>query len=194
MFILDVAETYPTFIAEPTAALLAQANGDPELALRGYSCRQQLWAMVGGATLGLPGGIATVLAAPTAVILNSYRKARLAFGIAHLRNYPTGDPTVRKRVCRAAGLPDSFAQRAFHGAYEECCKEGVKHGTKEFFHWLEKRAPDFACELAKALGVKTTDQALKRVVPVVGGLVGGVMDWREANHCAKEACRLFPPQ
>ena len=136
------------------------------------------------------GGIAVMpISIPSALAASYVLGANTAAAIAELRGYDSQSEQVKTMVLLCL----------IGGAGEEILKDaGIKIGTKVCQTLIKKIPGKVLIEINKKIGFRLITKAgekgvvnLMKMVPLVGGVVGGTFDGIYVNTCGKTAKKVF---
>lgn len=139
-----------------------------------------------GVVTGLGGSLALPVAVPAAAAASWLLQARLIAAMAYLMGHPRNDPWVRAAVLMT--LDD--AQQA----------TPMAQGAGHLGDWAARRLAGYAAPQALRLLERQVGRRLlsrqfgrnaARLVPLIGAVVAGSLDAREAYATARRAWRLF---
>lgn len=163
--------------------------GDPEAAIAHMTGQMRLLAGTSGFVTNL-GGLLTIPASlPTELVSTLYIDLRLIGGIAYLRGYDLGD--ARVQTVMLAALAGNAAldnlKKAMIAAGETYMKHHLNHVVLNRINLTLRHL------LLKRFTLSTAT-ALTKVVPLVGGAIGGLTDTLTTQAVASAAKRLFKPE
>ncbi len=148
-------------------------------------------AAVGGFLTSV-GGFATMIVAIPANVFEFYVLAtRMVASIATLRGYDVKDPQIRTAVMLTlvgSGATDILSRAGVHvgsGTLTSIATRGLPRSAL----MIVNKAIGF--RLLRSVGERTLSR-FGRLVPVLGGLVGGALDWQMMRTIADAARREFP--
>lgn len=148
-------------------------------------------ARAGGFVTGVGGPISLWVALPANLLSFFTLATRMVAAIAELRGYDTKDPAVRTAVLLT--LTGSSSRRVLNTAgFGPISGRVVSQAAK-------KLPPASLMVVNKAVGVHLVRRfatrglgRLLRAIPLVGGIVGAVLDARHMKRIAKKALEEFP--
>lgn len=144
---------------------------------------------------GFVTGMGGLMTLPVAIPLSMYAawfvQARLAGAVASLYGYPTSDERVRTMILLC--LIGDAGREVLKGA-------GVQLGNKVAMKVVEQIPGKVLIEINKKVGFRLITKAgttgivnIVKVVPVLGGAVGGTVDAASCAAAGKVARSLFKP-
>lgn len=171
---------------------LRKCDGDVEKAIESVIKWKTAYAGGSGFLTGF-GGLTTLPVTLTVGLAASYAiAANQAAAIAYLQNYDVYSDQVRTAIllCLVGDVGEEVLKTA-----------GIAIGRKTAEHVVMHKIPKALLgKINKLVGfkliAKVNEKAairLIRIVPIVGGLVGGTVDGVFVNACGKAAKRAFPP-
>lgn len=173
------------------ATSLERAHGDVERAVRAVTASATRGGAAGGVVTGV-GGFATMPVALPANLLEFYVQAtRMVAAVATLRGYDVSQQQIRTAVVLT--LVGSDADEVLRRA-------GISTGTGRVTALALRRLPASSLMMVnKAIGFRLLRGVaerfltrLGRLVPVAGGVAGGVLDAWMMRRIAANARRQFP--
>lgn len=180
-----------TFDSAAKVADKAMAKGDVEKAVDEIVSDHKKMAAAGGFVTGLGGFLTMPVAIPANVAEFYILSTRMVAGIAKARGYDLSQAEVRSAVLLALVGSDSEAVLA---------KAGVL-GTTRLSGLAAERLPKAALmminkgvgfKLVQNLGEKGLAKFVGKGLPVVGGVIGGGMDYYMITKIADYAKQQFP--
>ncbi len=149
------------------------------------------WAVGTGFLTGL-GGVATLPIALPASLAASYALgANTVAAVAHLRGYELDSEPVRTMIllCLLGKAGEEYLKCA-----------GIQVGTRVCRNLIQKIPGRVLVEINKKVGFRLITKSgekgvvnLMKLVPLVGGVVGGSLDGLFVNTCGKTAKSIFSP-
>ncbi|NJO48483.1 MAG: EcsC family protein [Leptolyngbyaceae cyanobacterium RM2_2_4] len=144
-----------------------------------------------GFVTGLGGIVALPLTLPVGLAASYALGANLSAAIAYLRGYDIHSDQVRTMILMC--LVGEIGEELLKGT-------GIAVGTKLTRHLILHKIPKSALSaINKRVGfkllTKTSEKGavrLIRIVPIVGGIIGGAVDGVFVNTCGKVAKKYFP--
>ncbi len=180
--------------AEQVAAHYRSKAASVEDAINSLIAWRTAAAAATGFTTGF-GGIATMPIAILAGLLAPYALgANTAAAIAHLRGYDIYSEQVRTVVllCLIGEAGESILKTV------GITTTGIKIGTKLCRNLINKIPDKVLIKINKKIGFRLITKAggksvvnLTKMVPLLGGVVGGTFDSLFVNSCGKTAKKLF---
>lgn len=144
-----------------------------------------------GFVTGLGGIVALPVTLPAGLAASYALGANLTAAIAHLRGYDVHSDQVRTMIliCLAGETVEGVVKGT-----------GIAIGTKLSRHLILHKVPKSALSaINRRVGFKLVSKAsekgairLMRIVPIVGGVVGGAVDGVFVRSCGKLAKKTFP--
>ena len=161
-----------------------------EEAIEEFIRNQKLKCATTGFLTGL-GGLMTLPATLPADLLSSvYMEVRMIAGIAMIRGYNIHDDAVKTAVylCLVGNTVADFLKQA-----------GIKTAqTMTIKKLLPKITGPVLTKINQKVGFRLITKGgskglvnLGKLIPVIGGIVGGTWNWIEVEACAKYAKRMF---
>ena len=176
--------------AEDLAARSLRDHGSSEAAIDALIRRQTAFAGATGLVTNLGGIVALPLSIPANLGSVLLIQLRMVAAIAHLRGYQVSDERVRTAayLCLAGSAGGSALQEA-----------GVVLGTRISTRLLGQVSGAVLLRIKQAVGLRIVAQAgssglvnVAKVVPVLGGLVGGGIDALVTRGIGALAKQYFP--
>lgn len=144
-----------------------------------------------GFVTGMGGLITLPVAIPASMYAAWFVQARLAGAVASLYGYPTSDERVRTMILLC--LIGDAGREVLKGA-------GVQLGNKVAMKVVEQIPGKVLIEINKKVGFRLITKAgttgvvnIVKVVPVIGGAVGGAVDAASCAAVGKVARSVFKP-
>ncbi|RUT26528.1 EcsC family protein [Asaia sp. W19] len=165
-------------------------NGDREKAVNSLIRWQNTKAATGGFVTNLGGVMTLPVAIPANMASTLYIQLRMIAGIAYIGGHDVLDDRT-KTLC--------FVCLTGNGAAEVVKSAGVQFGSKLTASAIQKYITgEMIKTINKAVGFRLVTKAgstglinLTKVVPVVGGIVGGAFDGVSTNIIGNTARRTF---
>jgi EcsC protein family len=177
--------------ADLASACLARSGGSSSAAIKSLIARQVGYAGAAGFVTNL-GGFATMpLAIPANLASVLLIQLRMITAIAILRGYEVSDQRVRTLafLCLTGSKSAAVLQEM-----------SIRLGVKVTERALMKISGATLTRINEAIGFKLVGRAgttglinLSKVVPVLGGVIGGGFDAAVTRGIAAAATRAFPP-
>jgi EcsC protein family len=148
------------------------------------------YAVGSGFVTGLGGIAAMPITIPAGLAASYALGANTAAAIAYLRGYDIHSDQVRTMVllCLIGEAGEEILKTA-----------GITIGTKVFQNVIKQIPGKILIEINKKIGFRLITKAgekgvvnLMKLVPLLGGVVGGTFDGLFVNSCGKTAKRVFP--
>jgi len=177
--------------AQQLADIAIAEHSEPERAIDAIVRSQLLVGAAGGFVTGVGGFITLPIALPANVLGFYLVATRMVAGIASIRGYDISKPEVRSAILLALVGADS----------DDLLKKAGYAGTGRLANLAAQRLPGPALlALNKGVGFRLLTRFGKksltrfgRVVPLVGGVVGAVVDAYLLKRIAEHARHEFPP-
>ncbi|NVI89224.1 EcsC family protein [Actinomadura sp. BRA 177] len=170
----------------------AESFGDPEKAARRII--NETTAMVGtaGFVTGLGGLIALPVTLPANITGQAVLNARMVGAIAHLRGWDLRDEIVRNAILItvAGGSPNAVLSGFGVKVSQKLAETAIKKIPIDVLRAINKKV---GFMLVAKYGTKRSMITLTKLVPGVGGVVGGTVDAAFTRVVARVAKKAFPP-
>jgi hypothetical protein len=174
--------------AEARAELL----GDPEKAIRRIVNETTAASATTGFVTGLGGFVALPATLPANVTGQAILNARMVGSIAYLRGWDIHDEVVRNAllITVAGGSPNAVLAEFGVVVGKKLTETAIKRLPIEIIRAINKRV---GFMLIAKYGTKRSAVTLTKLVPGVGGVVGGAVDAGFTRVVARAAKNAFPP-
>lgn len=170
----------------------ADSLGDPEKAARRIV--NETTAMVGtaGFVTGLGGLIALPVTLPANITGQAVLNARMVGAIAHLRGWDLRDEIVRNAILItvAGGSPNAVLSGFGVKFGQKLAETAIKKLPIEVLRAINRKV---GFMLVAKYGSKRSMITLTKMVPGVGGVVGGTVDAAFTRVVARVSKKAFPP-
>ena len=145
-----------------------------------------------GVVMGLGASVAAPVGVPTAVATAWLMQARLVGAIASLRGFDLHEPAVQADVlqCLVGAVAPEGLRQVTVSAGEWAAKKVAGRIGKGALKQVQARLGARLLAGASSRGLLTAG----RVVPVLGAVVGGGVDWIGTRRVARRALLTFAPQ
>lgn len=173
---------------EVAAEHLSQASSVKE-AINSVIAWRTTYAVGTGFVTGLGGIVAMPVTIPASLAASYALGANTAAAVAHLRGYDVHSEQVRTMIllCLIGEAGEEILKTA-----------GITVGTKLCQNLIKQIPGKVLIEINKKVGFRLITKAgekgvinLMKMVPLVGGVVGGTFDGVFVNSCGQTAKRLF---
>lgn len=174
------------------ADALTKAGGDVERAISQVKSDHRKLAGAGGLVTGLGGFFTLPISLPANVLGFYLLGTRMTAAIAKLRGYDIDQPEIRSAVLLTlvgADRDDVLKKAGLHATGGRLAALAVDRLPAPALMVLNKAV---GFQLLARMG-KGVLGKLGKAVPVVGGVVGGVIDVYLLGRIAKQASKEFPP-
>ena len=178
--------------AEDLAAThLRRAGNDPERAIAAIVAWHVAYAGTAGFVSNIGGPVTLPVAIPANLSSVLLIQLRMIAAIAHLRGYSLNDPAVRTLsfVCLTGSSSAALLQDI-----------GMRLGTRLTTRMVMRVSDQMLARINRAVGFRLVGKAsaaglvnLSRLVPLVGGVVGGGFDAALTRAIAGAAKHVFHP-
>jgi hypothetical protein len=171
-------------------ARLAQF-GDPEKAVKRVVAETTASSAMAGFVTGLGGFIALPVALPANITGQAILNARMVGAIAHLRGWDLQDELVRNSVLItiAGGTPNAVLTEFGVAVARKSAEAAIKKLPIAIIRDINKRV---GFMLIAKYGTKRSVVTLTKLVPGVGGVVGGAVDATFTRLVGRLAKKSFP--
>lgn len=157
--------------------------------LIGWQCTK---SATSGFLTGLPGLIAMPVTVPANITSVILVQIRMSAAIAKMRGYDIHDDQVKSFV---------YATLAGKGASDILKNAGIVIGKKAFAQLVDKTLTRSVTKaINQAVGFRLITKAGStgvingmKLVPLIGGIIGGVFDWNTTKAVGKAAKNVFEP-
>jgi len=168
----------------------SQYANDKEAAIEKFIQNQKLKCSTTGFLTGLGGLLTLPVTLPADLASSLYMEIRMIAGIAYLRGYDVRDDSVKSLVYLC------LAGNAIGDVVKKVGIEGLKQFTVKKL--LPKLTREVIVKINKTVGFRLITKAgskglvkVSKMVPVIGGIVGGTYNWVEVAMYAKFAKQMF---
>ncbi|GGZ28117.1 EcsC family protein [Streptomyces poonensis] len=170
----------------------AASYEDPEKAIRRIISETTVMVGTAGFVTGLGGLITLPVTLPANITGQAILNARLVGAIAHLRGWDLRDELVRNAVLItvAGGQPNAVLAQFGVKVSQKLTETAIRRIPIEVVRAINKKA---GFMLVAKYGTKRSLITLTKLVPVVGGVVGGTVDAAFTGVVARVAKKAFPP-
>lgn len=170
----------------------AASYDDPEKAIRRIV--NETTAMVGtaGFVTGLGGLIALPVTLPANITGQAILNARMVGAIAHLRGWDLRDEVVRNAILItiAGGSPNAVLAGFGVTVTQKLAETAIQRLPIEVLRAINKKV---GFMLVAKYGTKRSVVTLTKLVPGIGGVVGGTVDATFTRVVSRVAKKAFPP-
>lgn len=176
--------------AEKVAADYASKADSIEDAINSLIAWRTTHAVCTGFVTGV-GGVATIpVTIPAGLAMSYALGANTAAAIAYLRGYDIYSDQVRTMIllCLTGEAGEGILKAAGITIGEKLCQNMVKQIPGKVLIEINKKVGFRLITKAGEKGVVN----IAKMVPMIGGIVGGTFDGTFVNSCGKVAKRLFP--
>lgn len=171
-------------------ARLAQF-GDPEKAIRRVVAETTALSAMAGFTTGIGGLITLPVTLPANITGQAILNARMVGAIAHLRSWDLYDELVRNSILItiAGGTPNAVLSEFGVAVARKSAEAAIKKLPITIVREINKRA---GFMLVAKYGTKRSLITLTKLVPGVGGVIGGTVDATFTRLVGRIARKSFP--
>jgi len=182
----------PVSGAKAYAADRLEREGNAEAAIRRIVRESQLSTGTSGFVTGLGGFVTMPITIPAAFAGAALLNARMVGAISHLRGYDTEDPFVQQvlLVVVAGGSANAALREVGVNIGKKAAVNAVKNFPIETIRAINRKV---GFMLLAKYGTQRSVITLVKVVPVLGGFVGGAVDATFTKSVATAAKKAFPP-
>lgn len=165
--------------------------GDPEKAIKRIVAETTASSGMAGFVTGLGGFIALPVALPANIAGQAILNARMVGAIAHLRGWDLQDELVRNSILItiAGGTPNAVLTEFGVAVARKGAEAAVKKLPVAIVREINKRV---GFMLVAKYGTKRSVVTLSKLVPGVGGVVGGAVDATFTRLVGRLARNSFP--
>jgi hypothetical protein len=165
--------------------------GDRERAIRRIVNETTAAAGTAGFVTGLGGFVTLPATLPANITGQAVLNARMVGSIAHLRGWDIHDEVVRNAVliAVAGGSPNAVLAEFGVTVARKLTETAIKRLPIEIIRAINKRV---GFMLIAKYGTKRSAVTLTKLVPGIGGIVGGAVDAGFTRVVARTAKRAFP--
>ena len=165
--------------------------GDADAAIRRIVRESQLSTGTSGFLTGLGGFVAMPVTIPAAFAGAALINARMVGAICHLRGYDLDDPFVQQMllVTVAGGSANAALREVGVNVGRRAALAGIEHLSIDTIRAINKKV---GFMLLAKYGTQRSAVTLAKMVPFVGGLVGGTVDASFTKAVASAAKKAFP--
>ncbi|GAA0338566.1 hypothetical protein GCM10010151_30250 [Actinoallomurus spadix] len=171
-------------------ARLAQF-GDPEKAIKRIIAETTAQSAVAGFVTGVGGLITLPVTLPANITGQAILNARMVGAIAHLRGWDLEDEIVRNSVLItiAGGTPNAVLAEFGVAVARKSAEAAIKKLPVTIIREINKRV---GFMLVAKYGTKRSVVTLSKLVPGVGGVIGGAVDATFTRIVGRLARKSFP--
>jgi hypothetical protein len=171
-------------------ARLAQF-GDPEKAIKRIVAETTALSAMAGFATGVGGLITLPLTLPANITGQAILNVRMVGAIAHLRGWDLQDELVRNSVLItiAGGTPNAALAEFGVTVAQKSAAAAIKKLPNTIVREINKRV---GFMLVAKYGTKRSVVTLSKLVPGIGGVVGGAVDATFARLVGRLARKSFP--
>ena len=165
--------------------------GDPERAIKRIVAETTAYSGTTGFVTGLGGFIALPVTLPANITGQAILNARMVGAIAHLRGWDLGDEVVRNSILItiAGGTPNAVLAEFGVTVARKSAEAAIKKLPATVLREINKRV---GFMLVAKYGTKRSVVTLTKMVPGIGGVVGGAVDATFTRIVARLAKKAFP--
>lgn len=166
--------------------------GDPEKAIRRIVNETTAASGATGFVTGLGGFLVLPATLPANITGQAILNARMVGSIAYLRGWNIHDEVVRNAllVTVAGGSPNAVLAEFGVTLGRKLTETAIKRLPLEIIRAINKRV---GFMLIAKYGTKRSAVTLTKLVPGIGGIVGGAVDAGFTRIVARAAKKAFPP-
>ncbi|MET8631639.1 EcsC family protein [Streptomyces sp. NPDC004680] len=170
----------------------ATSYDDPEKAIRRITNETTVMVGTAGFVTGLGGLIALPVTLPANIAGQAILNARLVGAIAHLRGWDLQDELVRHAILItiAGGSPNAVLAGFGVKVTQKLAETAIQRLPIEVLRAINKKV---GFMLVAKYGTKRSMVTLTKLVPGIGGVVGGTVDAAFTRVVARLAKKAFPP-
>lgn len=178
--------------ARTYAEARATAYEDPERAIRRIINETTVMVGTAGFVTGLGGMITLPVTLPANITGQAVLNARAVGAIAHLRGWDLRDEVVRHAILItvAGGSPNAVLAGFGVQVTRKLAETAIKRLPVEVLRAINKKV---GFMLVAKYGTKRSVVTLTKLVPGIGGVVGGTVDAAFTRVVARVAKKAFPP-
>ena len=165
--------------------------GDPEKAIKRIVAETTASSALAGFATGLGGLITLPVTLPANITGQAILNARMVGAIAHLRGWDLQDELVRNSVLItvAGGTPNAVLAEFGVTVAQKSAEAAIKRLPNAIVREINKRV---GFMLIAKYGTKRSVLTLSKLVPGVGGVVGGAVDATFTRLVGRLARKSFP--